>query len=287
MIVGADGYDNGQTNEGRAYVYHGSASGLGATANRTVESDHAYARFGYSVSTAGDVNGDGYSDVIVGAYEYDNGEDNGGRAYVYHGSASGLKTTPTWTAESDQAYARFGWSVSTAGDVNGDGCSDVIVGAHQYDNGQSNEGRAYVYHGAKSGLEKTPAWTAESDQVDARFGWSVSTAGDVNGDGYGDVIVAAPYYDNGQDDEGRAFVYHGSASGLGPASVWIAESDQAYASFGYSVSTAGDVNKDGYSDVIVGAYFYDNAQNNEGRVYVYHGSAAGAGCIPPIRRFAS
>ena len=225
MIVGADGYDNGQTNEGRAYVCHGSASGLGATANRTVENDHAYARFGYSVSTAGDVNGDGYSDVIVGAYEYDNGEDNEGRAYVYHGSASGLKTTPTWTAESDQAYARFGWSVSTAGDV--------------------------------------------------------------NGDGYGDVIVAAPYYDNGQDDEGRAFVYHGSASGLGPASVWIAESDQAYASFGYSVSTAGDVNKDGYSDVIVGAYFYDNAQNNEGRVYVYHGSAAGAGCIPPIRRFAS
>src|SRR5207247_2613703 len=103
-----------------------------------------------------------------------------------------------WTASGGQATANFGYSVSTAGDVNGDGYSDVIVGAIYYDNGQMNEGRAFVYLGSASGLGTTPAWTAESDQASAYFGWSVATAGDVNGDGYSDVIVGASYYSNGQ-----------------------------------------------------------------------------------------
>ncbi|RMG44335.1 MAG: hypothetical protein D6718_10260 [Acidobacteria bacterium] len=275
VIVGAYQYDNGEANEGRAFVYHGSASGLETSPAWTAESDQASAFFGMSVSTAGDVNGDGYSDVIVGAYSYDNGETDEGRAYVFHGSPSGLETTPAWTAESNQAFAEFGYSVSTAGDVNGDGYSDVIVGAFHYDNGETDEGRAFVYHGSASGLETTPAWTAESDQTSAYFGGSVSTAGDVNGDGYADVIVGAYQYDNGEANEGRAFVYHGSASGLETTPAWTAESDQASASFGKSVSTAGDVNGDGYSDVIVGAYLYDNGEANEGRAFVYHGSASG------------
>jgi hypothetical protein len=77
----------------------------------------------------------------------------------------------------------------------------------------------------------------------------------VNGDGYADVIVGAPYYDNGETDEGRAYVYHGSSSGLSATANWTAESNQASAYFGYSVSTAGDVNGDGYADVIVGAFY--------------------------------
>ncbi|MDO9043190.1 MAG: FG-GAP-like repeat-containing protein, partial [Desulfocapsaceae bacterium] len=275
VIVGAYSYDNGQIDEGRAFVYHGSATGLAATAAWTAESDQEYAYSGHSVSTAGDVNGDGYSDVIVGAYGYDNGQTEEGRAFVYLGSATGLATTAAWFTESDQAYAYFGISVSTAGDVNGDGYSDVIVGAMFYDNGETDEGRAYVYHGSATGLAPTAAWTAESDQSDAWFGHSVSTAGDVNGDGYSDVIVGAHYYDDGETDEGRAFVYHGSATGLGATAAWNAESDQSDAFFGYSVSTAGDVNGDGYSDVIIGAYYYDNVEANEGRAFVYHGSAAG------------
>ena len=275
LIVGARNYDNGQSDEGRAFVYHGSATGLSATANWTAESDQASALFGHSVSTAGDVNGDGYSDVIVGAVVFDNGQSDEGRAFVYHGSASGLSATANWTAESDQANAYFGWSLSTAGDVNGDGYSDVVVGAFIYDNGQSDEGRAFVYHGSASGLSATENWIAESDQESARFGSSVSTAGDVNGDGYSDVVVGAPYYDNGQTDEGRAFVYHGSATGLSATANWTAESDQTDALFGYSVSTAGDVNGDGFSDVVVGAIYYDNGQTSEGRAFVYHGSATG------------
>jgi hypothetical protein len=275
VLVGTPYYDNGETDEGRAWVYHGGPAGLAATPAWTAESDQVEARFGCSAATAGDVNGDGYSDVIVGAYFYDNPELYEGRAYVYHGSYAGLSASPGWIAESNLVMARFGSSVAAAGDVNGDGYGDVIIGARLYSNGQTGEGRAYVYHGSTSGLNTSPAWTTESDQAHAYFGHSVATAGDVNGDGCSDVIVGAQYYDNGEYDEGRAFVYHGSASGLATSPAWTAESDQAGAYFGSSVATAGDVSGDGYSDVIAGAPEYSNGQSDEGRAYVYHGNDGG------------
>jgi hypothetical protein len=282
VIVGAWLFDNGQTDEGAAFVYHGSASGLSATPNWTAESNKVGAQFGNSVASAGDVNGDGYSDVIVGAFGFANGEAFEGRAFVYHGSASGLSTTPNWTAESNQVNAQFGYSVASAGDVNGDGFSDVIVGAFGFSNGEASEGAAFVYHGSANGVNNgvpgTPAnaaWTAESNQVNAQFGNSVASAGDVNGDGFSDVIVGAFGFSNGEAFEGRAFVYHGSASGLSTTPNWTAESNQVGAEFGVSVASAGDVNGDGYSDVIVGARLFDNGETDEGRAFVYHGSANG------------
>jgi hypothetical protein len=115
---------------------------------------------------------------------------------------------PAWEVVSDQAQARMGSALATAGDVNGDGYADVIVSAVQYTNDQPHEGRAYVYLGSAGGLSATPAWTAELDQA-AAFGGSVSSAGDVNGDGFDDVIVGAAYYDDGELNEGAAFVYLG------------------------------------------------------------------------------
>jgi hypothetical protein len=106
-----------------------------------------------------------------------------------------------------QGGALEGWSVASAGDVNGDGYADVIVGIPFFDGGQSDEGRAYLYFGSPSGLSFTSGWTAESNNIGAQYGTSVANAGDVNGDGYTDVIVGAPYFDNGQLDEGRAFLY--------------------------------------------------------------------------------
>jgi hypothetical protein len=280
VIIGAPLYVNGQAEEGQAFVYHGSPDGLNTTAGWMDEGDREAAQYGHSVSTAGDVNGDGYSDVIVGAPDYDNGHNSEGAAFVYHGSASGLSAAPNWIVESDQDYAHLGHSVSVAGDVNGDGYSDVIVGAPNYDNGQSGEGGAFVYHGSVSGLSATPNWIAESDQLYAEFGCAVSTAGDVNGDGYGDVIVGAHLYSNGHAYEGGVFVYHGSVSGLSATPNWTAESDQGYAEFGYAVSTAGDVNGDGFSDVIVGAPDYDDGQEDEGGAFVYLGSPVGLATGP-------
>jgi hypothetical protein len=195
-----------------------------------------------------------------------------------------LALSPAWTAESDQASALFGGSAGTAGDVNGDGYADVIVGAREFTNGQTNEGRAYVYLGSSSGLAMAAAWTVESDQASALLGNSVGTAGDVNGDGYADVIVGTYLYDGGFTDEGRASVYLGSASGLSLTPAWTAGGGQATATLGFSVSTAGDVNGDGYADVIVGAPTYDNGQFDEGRAFVYYGNGGAGLSVRPQQR---
>jgi hypothetical protein len=275
VIVGAYQYDNGQADEGAAFIYHGSASGINSVPATTVESNQAAAYFGYSVAAAGDVNGDGYSDVIVGAYLYDNAQADEGAAFIYHGSAAGINATVASMVESNQVGANSGVSVAAAGDINGDGYGDVIVGAWLYDNGQTDEGAAYIYHGSSSGINTTAAAILERNQASAFMGFSVASAGDVNGDGYNDVIIGAFLYDNGQVDEGVAFVYHGSASGINTSPAVILETNQASAYFGYSVAGAGDVNGDGYGDVIVGAKAFDDGDTDEGAAFVFHGSSSG------------
>ena len=94
--------------------------------------------------------------MIVGAREFTNGETNEGRAFVFHGSSTGLPATANWTAEDNQASAWFGGSVASAGDVNGDGFDDVIVGARFFDNPEVDEGRAYMYYGGGQGLQFLP-----------------------------------------------------------------------------------------------------------------------------------
>ncbi len=260
---------------------------LTATANTQLESDQADAFLGISVAGAGDVNGDGYADVIVGAYQYDAGQTDEGAAFVFLGSANGIASGNSTTAaaqlESDQVGAQLGVGVAGAGDVNGDGYADVIVGAFGYDAGQTNEGAAFVFLGSASGVASgSPATAAaqlESDQADAYLGFSVAGAGDVNGDGYADVIVGAHLFDAGKTNEGAAFVFLGSARGVASGNPTTAaaqlESDQENAQLGRSVAGAGDVNGDGYADVIVGAFGYDAGQTNEGAAFVFLGSARG------------
>jgi hypothetical protein len=276
LVVGAARFDNGEADEGRAFVYLGSATGLDVFVPWTAETNQASSLFGTSVATAGDVNGDGFSDIVVGAAQFDNGEADEGGAYLYLGSSTGLSLVPAWTAEGNQSGASLGASVASAGDVNGDGYSDVVLGSPSFDSsGRIDEGRAFVYLGGSNGLAATPVWTASSNQASASFGTSVASAGDVNGDGFSDVVVGAPSFDNGQTDEGRAFVFLGTASGLTPAPVWTVESEQVAAGLGQSVSAAGDVNGDGFSDVVVGAPSFDDGQTDEGRAYVFGGAASG------------
>src|SRR5262245_24423010 len=293
VIVGASSYDAGQTDEGAAFVFQGSAAGIADATPASagvaqLEADQAGALLGVSVAGAGDVNGDGYADVIVGASSYDAGQTDEGAAFVFLGSAAGIPDASAAAAsaqlESNQAGALFGASVAGAGDVNGDGYADVIVGSEAYDAGQTDEGAAFVFLGSIAGIPDATAATAsaqlESDQAGALLGRSVAGAGDVNGDGYADVIVGASSYDAGQTDEGAAFVFRGSAAGIPdatPASAGVGqlEADQAGALLGVSVAGAGDVNGDGYADVIVGASSYDAGQTDEGAAFVFLGSAAG------------
>ncbi|MBN1677759.1 MAG: FG-GAP repeat protein [Candidatus Thermoplasmatota archaeon] len=280
VIVGAHNYNGGNSSEGRAFLYLGSSSGLSTLPSWTAESDQSYARFGFSVSSAGDVNNDGFADVIVSAYAYDGGEFDEGRVFLYLGSFSGLSASPVWTVESDQAYSYSGNSVASAGDVNGDGYDDVLVAFSSYDNDQMDEGLVHLYLGSASGPSAAPSWTSEGNQSFAYYGRSVASAGDVNNDGYDDVIIGAYYYDNGEDNEGSAFLYLGSSSGLSSSPSWIGESNQKDAWFGGHVASAGDINNDGFDDVLVGAVGYDNPETYEGRAYLYLGSASGLSASP-------
>ena len=274
VIVGAPDYTNGQDGEGGAWLYLGSDSGLNITASNQDEGNNAGAHFGYSVGTAGDVNGDGRSDVIVGAPHYTVSLNQQGRAFLWHGqdTAAGISITRNWDAAGEQAEANFGMSVFTAGDVNGDGYSDVIVGAPGH---ASRAGRAYVYHGRADTVSVSAGWTKRSNQAQALFGMSVGSAGDVNGDGFADVIVGAPRWDSGHTNEGAAWVYLGSATGLLTVPHWYKTSGQAGADYGISVGSAGDVNGDGYSDIIVGAPLWTNPEASEGAAFVYTGSSTG------------
>jgi hypothetical protein len=209
------------------------------------ESNQDGAEFGVSVSTAGDLNSDGYDDAVVGSHRYDNGQTDEGRVFIYYGSPTGLSLTADVTLESNQPGAWFGHSATTAGDVNGDGYDDLLVGAPQYSDDQSTGGRAYVFYGSAVGVSQAISWTVDANQNSAGLGGFVDAAGDVNGDGYDDILLGANTYDSGETDEGVAFVYHGSAAGLSNTPAWIGESNQASADYGYKVSRAGDVNGDG------------------------------------------
>jgi hypothetical protein len=237
-----------------------------------------------SFGTIFDVNGDGSGDVAVGAPEMTGAAGTPGHALVYFGSTgTDWRTTAPplrSTLSAGTASDAFGYSVSSAGDVNGDGYADLIVGAPQYwtpnPPATAGNGAAYVYLGGPSGLASPPTAASvlalSAGAAKDRFGASVAAAGDVDGDGYGDVVVGAPGVNNGT---GAAYIFLGGPNGFGanptPAYTLLG-STTANSLFGGTVASAGDVDGDGYSDVLVAAY---NETSNTGAVYVFRGGPMG------------
>jgi hypothetical protein len=257
VIVGADGYSS---NTGKAYIFFGGIV-MDNFADVTMTGLFTNYYFGRSVSSAGDVNGDGYSDVIVGAYGYSL---NTGRAYIYFGGAA-MDNVADVTMTGGAIGNYFGSSVSSAGDVNSDGYADVIVCADQYSAGT---GRAYIFFGGAA-MDNTADVTMTGEATNNYFGFPVSSAGDVNGDGYADVIIGAYGYSS---NTGRVYIYFGGSAMDNVADVAMT-GEATDNSFGRSVSSAGDVNSDGYADVIVGASGYSSFYSYMGRAYIYFGGA--------------
>jgi hypothetical protein len=292
VIVSALRYDTGVANGGVALVFHGSASGIASggadAADTRIEGDGYKGELGSSVAGAGDVNGDGYDDIIVGAWHYDVLGAWDGIALIYHGGPSGIANGGPADADTrlvgDQLDGEFGMRVAGVGDVNADGFDDVMVASYAYEYGESMEGAAFLYHGGPAGIPSGGPGTADSRLESDRAGGllvGVAGAGDVNGDGYADVILGAYGYDVGDPKfaDGAVFVYHGGPAGIasgGPdladAMIWgLPQGIQ----LGFRVAGAGDVNADGFDDVIVSGGFYDAGEQDEGAAFVFHGGPAG------------
>ena len=279
--------------DGRVFVYAGSSSGLSTTATATLKSEattrcgnssiystyrylYDYGYFGQSV-TGSDVNGDGYADVIVG--EPGNDSTCKGRIYVFKGSSSGVATTATTKVDGGGSYHFLGSNVRGDFDANGDGYDDVVAPSHTYyyqyvsSTGTSTKAsRVYVYHGSSSGLATTAATSITATTTSGDYATKAAPAGDVNGDGYDDLIFGDAY---ASSYAGRAYLYYGSSSGITTSgAVTLSGGSGNY--FGYSVAPAGDVNGDGYSDVAVADPYYTvGTSYYAGRILVYHGSSTG------------
>ncbi len=297
VIVGTKWYDNASyVDSGKIFLYYGSEDGLSSLPDWTATAPALEwsGYFGAVVASAGDVNGDGCADIMASMPNHNGVTSDVGAVYVWHGSASGPGTSPNWYAEHTTVYAHLGWSMGSAGDVNGDGYDDIIVGAYRYDVAGASD--AYVWYGSAAGLGPTGTptnadWAVHTDNTLTAFGTRVGSAGDVNGDGYDDVYVGAPGYDNGETDEGKVFVWYGSNTGLiaSPTTEnadWAAESNQLGASFSCHhmsgpdngcVATAEDINGDGYDDLLIGSSNYDHpdGEGDEGAVFMWYGSATG------------
>jgi hypothetical protein len=316
VLIGALQADpGGRGNAGTAYVLYGRTGGytgvdlasLTPAQGFSIRGFAALDFLGTSVSAAGDVNGDGRADFIIGAPKANGpaGLDVGA-AYVIFGQATGgfaggldvssLNGTNGFVIRGGAATDSLGFSVSAAGDVNGDGRADLIVGARDADPaGQSGAGASYVLFGQTgpfsaaldvTTLNGTNGFSISGIDAADQSGLSVASAGDLNNDGFADLIVGAAGGDpGGRSGAGEAYVLFGHSGGfaanvnlgaLNGSNGFVLNGIDAGDFAGWSVARAGDLNNDGIDDIAVGALYGDpSGRTNAGEVYILYGRNGG------------
>ena len=253
VMVGAYGKN---TNSGIAYVFLGS-SNPDNTPDLTLLPETQTENFAKAISGAGDFNADGFSDFMIGAENY-NSSGLYGRVYVYYGSSTQtLNATPDLIIADANAQDKFGCSVSKAGDFNGDGFDDIIIGRKS----SAYKGTVFLYKGGLNPDNVNDGYFA-GDLTNDKFAEVISNLGDINNDGFDDIEVSANEYFN----DGKIYIYFGGSTFNNVADITV-QGPAQYANYGKFVNSLGDINDDHISDFGIFSPQYN------GKIYIWYGKS--------------
>ncbi len=280
LIVGAPSYDGIQDFAGRAYLFLGPFDGDRAAqdADAVISAVNFGDNLGFSVASAGDTNGDGFDDLLVGARSNDAQGIQAGQAYLFRGPIHGeLQVSDATAVISGEEFDELGRTVAGVGDLNHDGFADIAVGAPLANGIAVSSGRVLVYYGPVSG----PLTVADADAVidgvtfNEMLGTSIAAAGDMNDDGTDDLVIGGPRPNLNGSGTGHAYVFYGPATGHHSATEAdaILEGEALNDEFGMSVAGGHDVNGDGLDDLVIGASQFTGGRS--GKAYVFNGPLQG------------
>ena len=226
---------------GDAALWLGGASGLGGASIIIGNPDGAAAKFGYVIAAAGDLDGDGYGDLAIGECG-----SAGGHVHVYFGGPGGIGPRVQSLSAPDGASG-FGCRVAAAGDLDGDGYADLAIARIGEDFG----GGLYIFRGSAAGLPTMVTRIDSPDYKPSRLGYSLAGVGDIDGDGFADLVATEI---DASAASGRAHVYRGGPDGITNArQVTLLSPDPSGLQFGASAAGVGDIDGDGFADLVVAA----------------------------------